>query len=117
MTADKDFKRLVRARAKRTGESYSVARAGLLAEGKDPPAMCEIRNERGEKMTVDPIEGVELAINMATEKAGGHPGLPPGAQLLIHQISDGTKLATVHVGEDGGLHIWRTRQYPVWGPR
>lgn len=31
MTADKDFKQLVRARARRTGESYAVARQRLLA--------------------------------------------------------------------------------------
>jgi hypothetical protein len=37
MTADKDFKRLVRDRAARTGESYVTARRHLLAGDKRRP--------------------------------------------------------------------------------
>jgi ribosomal-protein-alanine N-acetyltransferase len=36
MTADKDFKRLIRARARRTGESYAAARQRLLASTPGP---------------------------------------------------------------------------------
>jgi ribosomal-protein-alanine N-acetyltransferase len=36
MTADKDFKQLVRARAHRTGESYAAARQRLLASTSSP---------------------------------------------------------------------------------
>ncbi len=36
MTADKDFKQLVRARARRTGESYAAARQRLLASASAP---------------------------------------------------------------------------------
>jgi len=38
MTKDKDFKRLVRARMEKTGESYTAARAHLLAKSPQPLA-------------------------------------------------------------------------------
>jgi bifunctional DNase/RNase len=37
MTADKKFKRLVRERARRTGESYAAARHALLGKRSEPP--------------------------------------------------------------------------------
>jgi hypothetical protein len=36
VTTDKDFKRLVRARSRKTGESYSLARSRLLAKNHGP---------------------------------------------------------------------------------
>lgn len=56
MTRDKSFKRLVRARMDKTGESYTAARAMLLAppeqpEGTEPPVLAtsdaEIRRRTG----------------------------------------------------------------------
>ena len=41
VTADKDFKRLVRERAQRTGESYVTARRHLLRTGHEEVAMSE----------------------------------------------------------------------------
>lgn len=37
MTNDKDFKRLVRGRARKTGESYALARRRLLSKAGGPP--------------------------------------------------------------------------------
>ncbi|MGP9694815.1 DUF2087 domain-containing protein [Brachybacterium sp. AOP25-B2-12] len=39
MTTDRDFKRVVRARSARTGESYTAARAALIAERAVDPAL------------------------------------------------------------------------------
>jgi hypothetical protein len=52
LTTDKDFKRLIRARSRKTGESYSVARRRLLAKNEGvesslPPLLRVERPEHG----------------------------------------------------------------------
>ena len=44
MTTDKDFKRIVRARSKRTGESYAVVQRRLRAGGQKPSTEKNIMN-------------------------------------------------------------------------
>src|SRR5262245_36083922 len=39
MTTHKDFKRLVRVRMQKTGESYTAARAQLLSKGRNVPSL------------------------------------------------------------------------------
>ncbi len=42
MPTQKDFKRLVRARMQKTGESYTAARAALLAKASSPPSKSNV---------------------------------------------------------------------------
>ena len=44
MPSHKDFKRLVRARMQKTGESYTAARAHLIKNGEAAPRTAELRN-------------------------------------------------------------------------
>jgi catechol-2,3-dioxygenase len=44
MTTDKDFKRIVRARARLTGQSYSVVQRRLRTHGDTPPTENHVMN-------------------------------------------------------------------------
>lgn len=69
MTANKEFKRRVRARATRTGESYQAARHQLLAHAKEPEQMPKTN-------TAD--RRLRIAINALPVG----PGLPTEAPLV-----------------------------------
>lgn len=79
MTVHKDFKRLVRERAQRTGESYAAARRSLLAkapQGSPPPIVRE------------------LWFTRATKGYSGKPAKPTGFEH--HRIT---------VTASGALHV------------
>ncbi len=48
MPRDKDFKRLVRKRMRKTGESYSSARAHLLSAAGHPRSSCDLLRKIGQ---------------------------------------------------------------------
>jgi len=86
VTADKNFKRLVRARARRTGESYSSARRELLA--KRPATQEELMH------TIDPGSPdrlVEVTVVGVPTNARGEPNLV---------LTDGTRRLPIFIGPD-----------------
>ena len=86
MTADKNFKRMVRARARRTGESYASARRELLA--KRPAAQEEMMN------TIDTggLDGlVEVTLAGMSTDSRNEP-------FLV--LTDGTRRLPIFIGPE-----------------
>ena len=79
MTTQKDFKRLVRGRMQKTGESYTSARANLLAQGTKRRAQGADNNGHG---VLDPP--VTTAVN------GAASATPPADLAKIAGMSDET---------------------------
>ncbi len=76
MTADKDFKRLVRERAQRTGESYVTARRHLLRTGhEEAPMSDQLVPVVFEEIRQTEVEGRQQHVMLLRER-GGERRLP-----------------------------------------
>ncbi len=91
MTRERDFKRLVRARMRRTGESYATARAQLRRRGLPPSAAVE--GGRGmypfERFTEHAKKVLTLAQDEAFNLGHGHIGTE---HLLLGLVQEGEGL-------------------------
>ena len=68
MTTQKDFKRLVRGRMQKTGESYTTARASLLTQGATRNgAAAETNGHSALAPALSPRKGVVPAENGPTQ--------------------------------------------------
>ena len=56
---------------------------------------------------------VEDACQEATGKVIDYP---PGTVLIVLGESPRRILFRIYVASDGGLHAWRTHDYPAWAP-
>lgn len=81
MTTQKDFKRLVRGRMQKTGESYTTARASLL--GQSPKRKPKIVETNGSGNLAG-----ETAV--LTERGAGHPQVQPADLAKIAGMADAT---------------------------
>jgi ATP-dependent Clp protease ATP-binding subunit ClpA len=102
MSRDKDFKRLVRRRMRKTGESYSSARAHLLAAAGHPRSSRTLTGgiamypfdrftERAKKV---------LTLAQAEAAAAGH-GRIGTEHLLLGLVTEGDGLAAIALGKMG----------------
>lgn len=144
MTADKDFKRIVRARAKRTGESYSEALRQLRAEhaapqataGKDTAvrimrAFPDIRSDDVEasRAFYDGLLGFDVSMevgkfllfsspndpNIQVSLNGDFDSLPAG---FIVDVGSGERVRQIHdAAVEQGLRIIEAIDDKPWGIR
>lgn len=98
MTKDKDFKRLVRARMEKTGQSYAAAKASLLVQRarireraaallpvSDPRRQAEMQLARMREHLHDAVDSA-LAAGLGWREIGGTLGLDPElARMWIQQ--------------------------------
>lgn len=98
MTKDKDFKRLVRARMEKTGQSYAAAKASLLVQrerirdraaamlpGADPRRQAEVQLSRMREHLRDAVDSA-LSAGLDWHEIGRRLGLDPElAQMWIQQ--------------------------------
>jgi catechol 2,3-dioxygenase-like lactoylglutathione lyase family enzyme len=129
MTADKDFKRLVRARARKTGESYATARRRLSSREdttsmKFDPAVPILRIFDVDEAKAFYVEYLGMTIDFEHRF---EPGLPLYMQvsrgaLVLHlseHHGDGTPGSTVYIPTDGvrDLHAeLSAKEYPNLRP-
>jgi bifunctional DNase/RNase len=76
VTAGKGFKRLVRARARRTGESYAAARRALLAKRSEDSMTTVEREEQLVEVTVDGVRRFDENTAVVLREADGGRQLP-----------------------------------------
>lgn len=104
MTRDKDFKRLVRARASRSGERFTTARAALLRQRKETGMVrvtCEVTTG---SLTEEQVQKWRERQQAELEKLSEtHPG------VQVERPSAGEELPLLLLKEIGG-----NRELPIW---
>jgi hypothetical protein len=104
MTKDKDFKRLVRARMQKTGESYAAARASLVAKG----------TADGAPPLPDDYEKVAGMTDAAVEKATGKGWREWTAALdRVGAASWKHRAIAAHLHDELGVPSWWTQMIAV----
>lgn len=142
MTADKDFKRVVRARAARTGESYAealrVLRSQRAAQGGEEEAQMTIRRAMPDIRSDDPegcrafyagLLGFSVAMerdgfllfqspsdpNVQLSVNGDFASLPPG---FIVDVGTAERVTEIHAAAvAGNLRIIEALDDKPWGIR
>jgi catechol 2,3-dioxygenase-like lactoylglutathione lyase family enzyme len=136
VTADKDFKRIVRARAQRTGESYTEARRHLRARTKEPPvritrAFPDIRSDdiEGSRAFYAGLLGFDVSMEVGkfllftspsdpkvqVSLNGDFDSLPAG---FIVDVGSGERVDEIHAAaQAGGLRIIEVLDDKPWGIR
>jgi catechol 2,3-dioxygenase-like lactoylglutathione lyase family enzyme len=144
MTADKDFKRVVRARARRTGESYTEALRQLRAQRaagnpdtqKEPPvkitrAIPDIRSDdiEASRAFYSGLLGFNVSMeagkflmftspsdpNIQVSLNGDFDSLPAG---FIVDVGTGERVAEIHAAAvENGLRIIEAVDDKPWGIR
>jgi catechol 2,3-dioxygenase-like lactoylglutathione lyase family enzyme len=136
VTADKDFKRIVRARALRTGESYAEARRNLSARAKEPAmritrAFPDIRSDdiEGSRAFYAGLLGFDVSMEVGkfvlftspsdpkvqVSLNGDFDSLPAG---FIVDVGSGERVDEIHAAaQAGGLRIIEALDDKPWGIR
>jgi hypothetical protein len=108
MTRDRDFKRLIRARMRKTGESYAAARASLAPRPAAPPLLQEVSHPMYpfERFT----ERAKKVLTLAQEEAERSQHSYIGTEhLLLGLLKEGDGLAA-RVLKNLGVEIETVRQ-------
>ena len=127
MTAQKHFKRLVRARMEEAGLTYSEARAGLLAEQQsvefNEPLTIDVHGRHGQVVAFTPdgsrllSGGQDARIHLLDPTTGSIIGSLVGHEQVVNDLAltpDGRRL--VSVSSDRSVRLWdvaRQRQEAV----